>query len=107
MRRLVTFHNAFDRFAQRYKLEVVAHLAEIQTQGPSITAKEIEQVRSAIATYKLETIYREPQMPATAAKAIEQQTGVHLLVLDPLGSAGESYDALMRRNLHTLVEGQQ
>lgn len=106
-KKLITFHNAFDLLAERYGLKVVAHLAEIEAHGPSVTAKEMRQVKQAVERYNLNVIYREPQMPKSAADAIVSETNVNLLVLDPLGKPGESYGELMRRNLEVLQQGQR
>lgn len=110
-RELVTFHNAFDPLAERYSLDVVAHLTPIElTPGGEVTPARLQETAAAIARHHLPVIYAEPQFPETAVAALRDRTGVTVLRLDPLGDprrAGyDSWQAMMRSNLDTLIDGQ-
>ncbi len=110
-KKLITFHNAFDRLADRYGLRVAVHLTEIDlTPGGEVTPARLVEAIDAITSYRLKVVYAEPQFPDAAVQALQQQTGVRVLRLDPLGGPGvpgyDSYQAMMRSNLAALVQGQ-
>lgn len=106
-KKLATFTHAFDLLAERYGLEVVAHLAEIQTHGPSLDDRDIQQIQEVVDRDGLKVLYHGPNLPREVSDAIIAETGVNLMVLDPWGKPGESYGDLMRRNLETLMQGQR
>jgi len=105
---IVTYHNAFDRLAERYGLSVAATLTPIDSPS-ALTKKRIDAARDAIRSNNLKVLFTEPQFPPDAAKALERETGVRVLVLDPLGHPGSddraSYQQLMRYNLRVLLAG--
>ncbi|MEX0654729.1 MAG: metal ABC transporter substrate-binding protein [Phycisphaeraceae bacterium] len=108
---LVTFHNAFDRLAERYGLEVVAHLTEVELDhGAEIRPDRWRQAVAAVRTHDLRVLYSEPQFPDRAIASLQREAGVDVLRLDPLGhprrEGFETYQAMMRSNLATLVDGQ-
>ncbi len=111
-KRLVTFHNAFDRLAERFGLEVVAHLAEVElAPGGEVPPRRLADVTARVREHGLKVLYAEPQFPDAAVTAIASETGVRVLRLDPLGDLGDSYEEpgyqqMLRRNLQTLLEGQ-
>lgn len=110
-KQLVTFHNAFDPLAEHYGLEVVAHLTEIELSvGGEVSPRQLAQAIEAIRTHDLKVIYAEPQFPDVAVRALQGETGVQVLILDPLGAATtpgyETYQAALRSNLDTLIKGQ-
>jgi zinc transport system substrate-binding protein len=110
-RNMVTFHNAFDLLAERYKLNVVAHLTEIEVSpGGEVTPQELVEAINAVKTLKLAVVYAEPQFPDHAVDAIREQTGVQVLKLDPLGNPNvegyRTYMDMMQSNLNTIMQGQ-
>jgi zinc transport system substrate-binding protein len=106
--RIVTFHSAFNRLAERYGLEVAATLSPIDAPGP-LTVARLEQAIEAVQQYHLQVVFAEPQFPNDAAKLLARETGAEVLILDPLGDPNEpgrdSYIEMMRTNLQTLVDG--
>ncbi len=108
---LVTYHDAFDPLAERYGLEVVAHLMPFDlAPGEDVAPARLAGVIKAIKAHKLEVFYAEPQMPEQAVRVLTEETGVKVLRLDPLGDpAAEGYRTyfeLMESNLATLKRGQ-
>ncbi len=106
--KIVTFHDAFGRLAERYGLEVAATLRPMS--GPeAVTPEARALVKKTIETHGLRAVFAEPQFSQDSAKMIEAQTGAKVLVLDPLGSPLEedrsTYVGLMRYNLNTLLQG--
>ena len=110
-RKLITFHNAFDRIADRYHLHVVVRLTDIElSPGGEVTPDRIREALAAIAKYKLKVLYAEPEFPDQVVARLRDETGVTVLRLDPEGNpavAGyRTYQEMMRSNLKTLVKGQ-
>ncbi len=110
-RELVTFHNAFDLLAARYDLQVVAHLTPIElTPGGEIAPARLQQAVEVIKRLELPVIYVEPQFPQRTIIVLQQHANVQVLRLDPLGNprrpAYATWQAMMRSNLDTLVDGQ-
>lgn len=110
-REMVTFHNAFDLIARRYGLVIVARLTDIESDphGGITPASYLTAIR-AIKQYGLLVIYSEPEFPSEQIGAIERQTAVEVLTLDPLGGPSingyRTYQEMMISNLKTLVKGQ-
>lgn len=107
-KRIVTFHDAFGRLAERCGLEVAATLKPM-TGPDAVTPEARARVAERIRALGLKVIFAEPQFSQDEAKRIEAETGARVLVLDPLGSPLEAdrstYEALMRYNLDTLSRG--
>jgi zinc transport system substrate-binding protein len=105
-RGIVTFHAAWDYFARRYGLTVVASIESFpgREPGPRRVAEIVELARRE----KVRAVFAEPQSSAKAAEAIAEECGVPVRVLDPLGGEGvpgrEDYFALMRYNVGVLEE---
>lgn len=111
VKKLVTFHNAFDQMAARYGLEVVDHLVDIElAPGGEVTSGDLVQAIEAIREHGLKVIYAEPQFPAKVIDRLRDETGVTVLTLDPEGSPQrpgyETWQAMMKSNVKTLAEGQ-
>lgn len=109
--RMVTFHNAFDPLAERYGLEVVAHLTPIGLGGGGeVTPGRLEAAIRAIRQHNVPAVYVEPQFSDAVVRRLAEQTGVQVLTLDPLGNphieGRRGWFELMRFNLEALVKGQ-
>jgi zinc transport system substrate-binding protein len=110
-RRLITFHNAFDLIAERYHLEIVLRLTEIElTPGGEVTPDKYRAAIEAVKKYQLKVLYAEPEFPDQVVQALRRETGVELLQLDPQGNPAvdgyRTYQEMMRSNLKTLLKGQ-
>src|SRR5439155_8240531 len=103
---IVTFHAAWDYFARRYGLTVLASIEESpgREPGPRAIAGIVRLVREK----GLRAVFAEPQFPPKAAEAIAAECGVRVLVLDPLGGEGVpgrgDYPSLMRYNVAVMEE---
>ncbi len=111
-RRLITFHNAFDLIAERYHLEIVVRLTDIElTPGGEVTPDRLREALDAITRYKLKVLYAEPEFPDQVVRRLRDETGgVQVLTLDPQGNPAvegyRTYQEMMRSNLRALVKGQ-
>lgn len=107
-RKLVTYHGAFNRLAEYFDLEVVATLMPVEGPG-AMTSGRLDAAIKAVREHNLKVIFTEPQFPPDAAEALAKQTGVKVMMLDPIGDPNvperSTYLKMMRYNLQTLVEG--
>lgn len=110
---LVTAHDAFGYFGQRYGLEVYG------IQGISTVAeaglRDVERVVELVATRKIPAIFVESSVPQRTIEAVQaavrekghQVTIGGSLFSDAMGSAGTpegTYDGMVRHNVNTLVD---
>jgi ABC-type Zn uptake system ZnuABC Zn-binding protein ZnuA len=112
---LITFHNAFDLIAERYHLNILVRLTDIETSpGGEVTPDKIREALEAITKFKLKVLYAETEFPDQAIRRLRDETAdetsVDVLLLDPQGNPAvegyRTYQQMMRSNLKTLVKGQ-
>ena len=99
-------HPAFETFAHRYGLNVVAVLethpeAEALPQDLGDAARRLKESGAKV-------IFVEPQLSARTAEALAIDLGATTAIVDPLGGAGspgrETYLDLLRWNVHQFAE---
>lgn len=104
-RRVIMFHDAFGPLAERYDVEVVASVLDMDT-FTALPAR-VEAVRRAITEQGVRAVFSEPQFDSAAIQGLVGEATIRML--DPIGGPGvkgyESYEALMRSNLDALVAG--
>jgi zinc transport system substrate-binding protein len=97
----VAFHSAWQYFARRYNLREVAVIADFPGQEPS--AAWLVELVGLIQREDVAAIFAEPQFSAALAESIAKDSGVPVLIADPLGGdelpGRESYLKMMRFNL--------
>ncbi|HET7303409.1 MAG TPA: metal ABC transporter substrate-binding protein [Segeticoccus sp.] len=107
--RLVTSHSAFGYLAHRYGF------TQVGINGLNPEAEPVPRALADVADYvrrhDVRTVYAETLASPATARAVAEETGAHLAVLDPLeglteDSAGDDYFQVMRANLRTLRQGQ-
>lgn len=108
VRTMVTAHDAFGYFTERYGLEQIS-LAGLEPDAEPSAAR-IAEVQAEIAATGVTTVYFEPLGSSDAVDAIAGDLGLDAAELDPIESvdqaSGEDYLEVMRRNLATLRQGQ-
>ncbi len=72
-RLLVTFHDAFAYFANRYGLDIVGFLIEGPEQG--ISAEAIADLIELIEHEGVETVFHEPQFDSSSLETVASETG--------------------------------
>jgi zinc transport system substrate-binding protein len=109
VRTLVTAHDAFGYFADRYGLEVhgISGLSPSQEPEPA----QLAEIADLVEREDVTTVYTEILVDPAVAETVAAEAGVRTAVLDPVegltdASEGEDYLAVMRANLVTLREGQ-
>ncbi len=110
IRTLVTAHDAFGYFADRYGFEVLSIAGISPDTDPS--ASQLAAVTDAVRSAGVTTIYTETLVSAAIAQTVADETGAATAVLDPLDgltdeSAGADYPSVMRANVATVAQGQE
>jgi ABC-type Zn uptake system ZnuABC Zn-binding protein ZnuA len=109
-RKLVTSHDTFSYFAERYGFEIVGTaLGSISTETADPSAGEMAELVEAIRAAAVPAIFAEEVASSELMGQIAAEAGVTLgppLYSDALGqpgSAGDTYLNMMRYNVTTLV----
>lgn len=90
-REIVTFHEAFSYFAKQYGLYVAAvvTLEPEQALSPAELADIVKKVRAS----NMPPLFSEDQYGDSALRAVAQETGAKVYVLDPFVAGSEHADA--------------
>ncbi len=99
----IGFHSAYEYLARRYGLHQIASIEEFP--GSEITIDQSQKIIRLIQQRNIKYIAVETAFSGSSAKMIEQQTGVHEIVLQPLetyDNADDTYVKYMRANLQAL-----
>lgn len=91
-RRFVSFHEAWPYFARRFGLDIIATVEPIPGQEPS--ARELARLVDLIRREHIKVITTEPQLPSALPDMLAGETGVKVVVLNPLDSEGGYIAAL-------------
>lgn len=98
-RKLVTDHDAFGYFANRYGIEVVGTVIPSQTTQAQPSAKDLSELAKTIEAENVKAVFPESSLSANVVEAIARQTGAsadYTLYGDTLGPAGSSGDTYLR-----------
>jgi ABC-type Zn uptake system ZnuABC Zn-binding protein ZnuA/ABC-type Mn2+/Zn2+ transport system permease subunit len=110
-RKLVTDHDAFGYFADRYGIEVVGALVPSQTTQAQASAKELSELATTIEAAQVSAIFPESSLSPKVAEAIAAQTGastdytLYGDTLGPAGSDGATYLRMEAANADAMVQG--
>jgi ABC-type Zn uptake system ZnuABC Zn-binding protein ZnuA/ABC-type Mn2+/Zn2+ transport system permease subunit len=110
-RKLVTDHDAFNYFANRYGIEVVGAVIPSQTTQAQPSAKELSELADTIEAEGVKALFPERSLSSKVADAIAGQTGVsaeYTLYGDTLGpedSDGATYLQMEEANADAVVRG--
>jgi ABC-type Zn uptake system ZnuABC Zn-binding protein ZnuA len=108
-RRIVTDHDAFGPFAERYGIEVVGSVIPAQTTEAQPSAKDLHELIEVIEARGVVAVLPESSLSSGAAQAVARQTGAtarYSLYGDSLGperSAGETYLGMLGANADAVV----
>jgi ABC-type Zn uptake system ZnuABC Zn-binding protein ZnuA/ABC-type Mn2+/Zn2+ transport system permease subunit len=110
-RKLVTDHDAFGYFANRYGIEVLGAVIPSQTTQAQASAKDLSELAKTIETENVKAIFPESSLSAKVAEAIARQTGasadytLYGDTLGPEGSGGGTYVGMEESNADEMVQG--
>lgn len=100
-RRLITYHDAWPYFARRFGLDIIATVEPIPGQEPS--ARELARLVDLIRRERIRVITTEPQLPSVLPNMLASETGVKVVVLNPLECEG-GYIAALGNSAEALVD---
>ncbi len=106
-RKLVTDHDAFSYFAQRYGIQVVGAVIPSQTTQAQPSAGETAKLIALIRREHVKAVFPESSINPKLAEAIARETGAssrYSLYGDTLGP-GQTYLSMMRANADAMVRG--
>src|SRR5680860_381052 len=110
-RKLVTDHDAFGYFANRYGIEVVGAAIPSQTTQAQASARDLSELAKTIEAENVRAIFPESSLSAGVVEAIARQTGVSTEytlygdTLGPEGSDGDTYLRMEEANADAVVRG--
>ena len=110
-RKLVTDHDAFGYFADRYGIEVVGAVIPSQTTQAQPSAKDLSALADLIEREGVTAIFPESALSPGVAEAIAEQTGataeyeLYGDTLGPAGSDGATYLEMEAANADAIVRG--
>jgi ABC-type Zn uptake system ZnuABC Zn-binding protein ZnuA/ABC-type Mn2+/Zn2+ transport system permease subunit len=110
-RKLVTDHDAFGYFADRYGIEVVGAVIPSQTTQAQASAKDLSELAQTIEAEKVKAIFPESSLSTKVADAIARQTGasadytLYGDTLGPEGSGAETYVGMEEANADAMARG--
>ena len=102
---IVTFHEAFDYFAEEFDLKIAQVIQREPGTYPS--SLEIAETIRLIKNTNVKAIFVEPQYSRTAADTIARETNVKVYTLDPVVTGDlnkDAYVTIMEQNLEVLKE---
>lgn len=108
-RKLVTTHDTFGYFAQRYGFEVLGTILPTSTEGASPSAQALAALAEAVRAAGVPAVFAENMGASSLLNQVAAEAGVVLVAtlftdaLGPAGSGGETYVDMMRSNVTTIV----
>jgi len=112
-KKLVTNHDAFGYYIDRYGLELVGSVIPSFDTSAELSGRDIRDLVAKIKATGVKAIFSETSLPPRAAETIGREAGVKVVVgadalygdaLGPPGSDGDTYLKMIRHNTATIVE---
>ena len=100
----ITLHDAWYYFAAAFDLNLVGSFEPTGAEEPS--PRYLKKLADTVEEHDAHAIFSEPQLSTSSLKGFASDYGLEIAVLDPLGGVDsrDSYQALLRYNIETLVE---
>jgi ABC-type Zn uptake system ZnuABC Zn-binding protein ZnuA len=111
-KKLVTNHDAFGYYVDRYGLELVGSVIPSFDTSAELSGRDIRDLVARIRATKVKVIFTEASLPPKAAETIAREAGVRVVggedalygdSLGPPGSDGDTYLKMIRHNTATIV----
>jgi ABC-type Zn uptake system ZnuABC Zn-binding protein ZnuA len=112
-RKLVTNHDAFGYYVDRYHLTFVGSIIPSFDTSAELSGKQLSTLVAKIKETGVKAIFSESSLPPKTAEAIGKEAGVKVEAgenslygdtLGPAGSAGATYLDMERHNTTTIVD---
>ncbi len=111
-KKLVTNHDAFGYFVDRYGLTFVGSIIPSFDTSADLSASDLRNLVTAIKAEGVKAVFSESSLPAKTAASIAADAGVKVVEgddalygdgLGPAGSDGATYLTMMRHNAQTIA----
>ncbi|MFL6253242.1 MAG: metal ABC transporter substrate-binding protein, partial [Actinomycetes bacterium] len=111
-RKLVTNHDAFGYYLDRYGLELVGSVIPSFDTSAELSGRDIRDLVAKIKATRVKAVFSETSLPPRAAETIGREAGVKVVTgedalygdtLGPRGSDGDTYLKMIRHNTRTIV----
>jgi zinc/manganese transport system substrate-binding protein len=111
-KKLVTNHDAFGYYIDRYGLEFVGSIIPSFDSAAELSGRDIRDLVAKIRATKVKAVFSETTLPPKAAETIGREAGVKVVIgedalygdaLGPPGSDGDTYLKMIRHNTATIV----
>ena len=111
-RKVVTNHDAFGYYLDRYHLELVGSVIPSFDSSAELSGRDIRDLVAKIRATGAKAIFSETSLPPRAAETIGREAGVRVVTgddalygdsLGPPGSDGDTYLKMIRHNTTTIV----
>jgi zinc/manganese transport system substrate-binding protein/manganese/iron transport system substrate-binding protein len=110
-KRLVTNHDAFGYYVDRYRLQFVGSVIPSFDSSAELSGRDIRDLVAKIKATKVKAVFSETTLPPKAAETIAREAGVKIVEgedalygdsLGPAGSDGDTYLKMVRHNTRTI-----
>ena len=109
-RKLVTDHDAFNYFANRYGIQVIGAVIPSQTTQAQPNAQDLSNLADLVRSQGVKAIFPESSLSPKLAEAIASQTGAQVGkelygdTLGPEGSGGDTYLKMEASNMEAMFQ---
>jgi ABC-type Zn uptake system ZnuABC Zn-binding protein ZnuA len=110
-RKLVTDHDAFNYFAERYGIRVIGAVISSQTTQGEPSAQDLDRLIALIEAEHVKAVFPESSLSPKLAESIAAATGASAAytlygdTLGPSGSPGATYLSMELANADAMVRG--
>jgi len=108
-RKLVTNHETFGYYAERYGLRVIGSIIPSMDTNFQPSAKDVAELVKKIKTESVKAIFTEPSINPALAQQIAREAGVKVVTglygdtLGPAGSGADTVDGMLKHNTDLMV----
>jgi ABC-type Zn uptake system ZnuABC Zn-binding protein ZnuA len=111
-RKVVTNHDAFGYYLDRYHLELVGSVIPSFDSSAELSGRDIRELVARIEATGVKAVFSETSLPPRAAETIGREAGVKVVTgtdalygdsLGPFGSDGDTYIRMIQHNTRTIV----
>lgn len=112
-RKIVTNHDAFHYYVDRYGLEFVGSIIPSFDSQAELSVQDISSIVRVVKGAGVKAVFSETSLPPKTAETIARDAGVRVVAgedslygdsLGPPGSSGETYLKMMRHNTRVIIE---
>ena len=112
-RKIVTNHDAFHYYVDRYGLEFVGSIIPSFDSQAELSVQDISSIVRVVTNAGVKAVFSETSLPPKTAETIARDAGVRVVAgedslygdsLGPPGSAGDTYLKMLRHNTRVIVE---